>query len=221
MASVTLEVKINNQSCKQRKRRGRSWGKQVTNGKHIGASQVKQKRETDRWAQAEVLVRGVIHSLFSRTAHWERAQKDCSTCSGMARSGLFWTFYFWAISPFPTCTHHLLVKGKDSQWHWSIPGRWCWGVCLAKLCCSGANSSSPQTLIPSASKPSQLTDLVRVKFYPRDILGLGDEIPLPYVHGEPGQVPSCVSPIQKKSFPPQKNVPEKTNFASKCSCFSS
>lgn len=40
MASMTLEVKIINQSCKQRKRRGRSWGKQVTNEKHISASQV-------------------------------------------------------------------------------------------------------------------------------------------------------------------------------------
>lgn len=81
MASVTLEVKINNQSCKQRKRRGRSSGKQVTNEKHIGASQVKQKRVTDRPVQAEVLMQGVNHTMFSRTAQWERAQKDFSTCS--------------------------------------------------------------------------------------------------------------------------------------------
>lgn len=47
MASVTLEVKINNQSCKQRKRRGRSWGKRVTKEKHIGTSKVKQKRITE------------------------------------------------------------------------------------------------------------------------------------------------------------------------------
>lgn len=119
MASVTLEVKINNQSCKQRKRRGRSSGKQVTNEKHIGDNQVKQKRVTDRPVQAEVRMQGVNHTMLSRTAHWERAQKDFSTCSAWRDLDLFSIFYFWAISPFHTCIHYLLDR--------------CWYVCCASL----------------------------------------------------------------------------------------
>lgn len=124
MASVTLEVKINNQSCKQRKRRGRSWGKQVTKEKHIIASKVKQKRVTDRWVQPEVLIWGANHTLFSRMVHWERAQRDFSTCSFMARpvGDLFTIFSFGVICPFPTCTHYLLltlhshVRVAEQRW---------------------------------------------------------------------------------------------------------
>ena len=90
MASVTLKVKISNQSCKQRKRRGRSSGNQITNEKHIGASQVKQRRVTDKPVQAEVLMQGVKHTIFSRTGHWKRAQKDFSTCSAWRDLDLFW-----------------------------------------------------------------------------------------------------------------------------------
>lgn len=35
----------------------------------------------------------------------------------------------------------------------------------------------------------------------------------------PSQVSSCVSQIQKKSFPPPKIVAERNNFAFKCFCF--
>lgn len=102
MASVTLEVKINNQSCKQRKRRGRSWGKQVTKEKPIGTSKVKQKRVTNR-VQAEVLMQAANHRLFCRAVHWKRAQSDFSTLSFTARpaGNLFWSFYCGAVQPFP------------------------------------------------------------------------------------------------------------------------
>lgn len=151
MASVTLEVKINNQSCKQRKRRGRSWGKEVTKEKHIGTSKVKQGRVTDRWVQAEVLTWEANHTLFSRIVHWERAQRDFSTYTSMARpvGDLFWIFYFGALAFSPhahiiypwLCIHvwERLSRGglwqeKDMQQHWSIPVKQCWSVCCTRLC---------------------------------------------------------------------------------------
>lgn len=118
VASVTLEVKINNQSCKQRKRRGRSWGKQVTKEKHIGASKVNQKRVTDRWVQAEVLMKGASHTFFSRTVHWERAQRDFSTCSFMARpvGDLFWTKELLALSPHAHSICSWVCRWAEEDW---------------------------------------------------------------------------------------------------------
>lgn len=111
-------------------------------------------------------------------------------------------------------------QGKDAQWPWSIPGKRCRSVYRTRLRCQGANSSSP--LHKSAlGKSSQLTDLPRFK-----LRNFNQEILQDSVTGEfskhllnPSPVSSCVSLIQKKSFPSPKVVAEKNNFAFTCFCF--
>lgn len=238
MVSVTLEVKINNQSCKQGKRRGRSWGKQVTKEKHIGASKVKQKRVTGESRQKSSWKEQITHCLLGQPTGKEPRGTFLPAPSWQDQLEIFFLIlYFGATNPFPTCTHHLLlvlhsfVRMAEQRWIGAGEGH---TTALehpqqAMLEClpyqavpRGANGSSPLRKSGlGAAKLSQLTDLPRFKLrsFNQEILqdSTTGEISKHLVN--PGQVSSCVSLIQKKSFPPPKIVAEGNNFAFKCFCF--
>lgn len=238
MVSVTLEVKINNQSCKQGKRRGRSWGKQVTKEKHIGASKVKQKRVTGESRLKSSWKEQITHCLlgqpigkeprgtFLPAPSWQDQLEiffESCTLGLLTLSPHAHIIYSWfCIRLWGWLSRGGLGQGKDTQRHWSIPGKWCWSVCRTRLCRRGANCSSPLHKSGlGAAKLSQLTGLPRFKLrsFNQEILqdSTTGEISKHLVN--PGQVSSCVSLIQKKSFPPPKIVAEGNNFAFKCFCF--